>query len=315
MMSVDYMPFAYFGEEILPFHQATVSIASNSLQYGTTCFTGIRGYLCDGEARIFRLKDHHERLMQSSKMMGFDFYLPWSEFLSAISRLIQANAPKSDFYIRPFLYTRDLGLAPKSGSLRFELAIYLVPLISYYDPNKGLRLMISSWRKFSDASLPTKAKAGGCYINSFLATNEARRAGYDEALLLDQQGNIVEASVANLLVMYRDRIITPSIGSARLEGITLRTAMTLLQDEGLTVCFDTVDRSMVYGADELILTGTAVQFAFAASVDERSIGPMDTTRQEPGPICQLLRHKLAQVMAMEHPQSEKWIVRIRIGHE
>src|SRR5207245_1367230 len=108
---------------------------------------------------------------------------------------------------------------------------------------KGLRLAVSSWRKFPDISLPTKAKAGGCYLNSFLATAEAMQAGYDEALLTDQEGTIVEASVANILLSYRKSIFTPPLGSSLLEGITLKTAIELLQEEGLSVHFEKIDRS------------------------------------------------------------------------
>lgn len=301
------MPFVYFEGQIVPESEAHISIASNSLQYGTTCFAGIRGYVREQEVRIFRLQEHHERLMNASKILGLDFFISYPEFEGILEGLIKANRPSSDFYIRAFLYSSDEQLAPKKRGLTFQMGIYFVPLGNYFDPAKGMRLMISSWRKFSDAALPSKAKAGGCYVNSFLATNEALHAGYDEALMTDDSGHIVEASVANILLVHRGRIITPPISSSRLDGITLRSAITLLGDEGIKVQFEPIDRSMVYTGSELILTGTAAHFAFAESVDGRQIGTAST----PGPICTLLRRRFDSVINKIDPKSTEWMSRFK----
>lgn len=300
------MKMVYFENQIIRSEEARISIASNSLQYGTTCFAGIRGYVRNHETLVYRLKDHHERLMDASKIMGMDYFISFEEFQGIITKLIKANNPLTDFYIRPFLYSSDEQLAPKKKGLTFQLAIYLVPLESYFDLSKGMRLMISSWKKFSDAALPTKAKAGGCYVNSFLATNEAIQAGYDEALMTDHTGYIVEASVANILLVHRDRISMPPKGAARLEGITMRSAIELLQGEGIPIHYEPIDRSMVYTADELLLTGTAAQIAFASSVDGR---PLRT--EGPGAICSLLRHRFDEVINKKHSQSAHWISTIK----
>jgi branched-chain amino acid aminotransferase len=296
------MPFVYFEGKILPKEDAKVSLSCNSLQYGTTCFAGIRGYVKKGTIEIFRLRDHWIRLMNGSKIMGFNYEIPYSAFQELIQNLITANKPETDFYIRAFILSTSENLAPKPKGLTFDLAIYFIPLGNYFDLNKGMRLMVSSWRKFPDSSFPTKAKAGGCYVNSFLATAEANQSGYEEALVMDQEGYIVEASVANLLMRYRDRLIMPELGSSLLEGITMRTIAELLALEGLEIHFERIDRSMVYTCDELILLGTAAQVAFAASVDGRKIGT-----EEPGPICKLAREKLGEVLRGVHPCSEKWI--------
>ncbi len=300
------MPFVYFEQKIVSESEARISIASNSLQYGTTCFAGMRGYVRNGEVRILRMKEHHERLMNASKIMGMDYSIPFEEFKEVIRNLIKINAPNSDFYIRPFLYSSDEQLAPKKKGLTFQMAIYFVPLGNYFDPSKGMRLMISSWRKFSDSALPTKAKAGGCYVNSFLATNEALQAGYDEALMSDDTGQIVEASVANILLVYRGQLITPPLGSSLLEGVTMRSAIELLEIEGIPVQFGKIDRSMVYTADELILAGTAAQFSYASSVDGRQLG----SSIAPGPICTLLRSRFEEVINKKHTKSPEWIFSI-----
>ncbi len=301
-MSKTTMPFSYFQGRVCPSGEAHVSLASNSLQYGTTCFAGIRGYVRNHKVSIFRLQDHHERLMNAAKIMGFNYSISYEDFHAVMEEMIEKNQPSADFYIRPFLYAPDEQLAPKAQGLNFDLAVYFVPLGQYFNLQKGMRLMISSWKKFPDSSLPTKAKAGGCYINSFLATNEAHRCGYDEALLTDQQGYIVEASVANLLMVYRDRLIMPELGSPLLEGITMRTTIELLREAGLPIYFERIDRSMVYTCQELLLLGTAAQIAFTESVDGRSIGD-----GSPGPICQLAREKFQAVLAGAHTRSTDWL--------
>ena len=301
------LPFVYFQGAVRPQSEARVSLACNSLQYGTTCFAGLRGYVeDDGDVTLFRMREHHERLMNASIIMGFNYYMSYEEFHQVMQELIKKNNPATDFYVRAFLFAADEQLSPKPKGLNFDLAVYLVPLGNYFDLKKGLRLMVSSWRKFPDTSLPTKAKAGGCYVNSFLATGEAMRCGYDEALVMDQEGYIVEASVANLLMAYRNRLLMPEIGASQLEGITMRTAIELLKEEGLEISFERIDRSMVYTCSELMLLGTAAQVAFAESVDDRPIGSKTA-----GSICQLLRRKFQAVLSGTHSKSRDWLTEFK----
>jgi branched-chain amino acid aminotransferase len=295
------MPFVFFNGEITTQDKAHISIASHSLQYGTTCFAGIRGYFRAGQIRLFRLRDHFERLMQASKILQFGFSCPFEKFEQILRQLIEKNRPTTDIYIRPFLFSRNPQLAPKPLGLQFELAIYMVEGGGCFDARRGLNVMVSSWRKFSDAALPTKAKAGGCYLNSFLASGEALSAGFDDAILLDEQGYVVEASAANIMVMRRDRIIVPPLGSALLEGITLRTVLELLVEEKIQTSHDNIDRSMLYTCDELLLLGTAAQIAFVSSVDRRHI------TENAGPICTLLRNKFESIISNEHHRSKEWI--------
>jgi len=305
------LPYAYFRGNVVPAEQAQISIASHSLQYGMTCFGGIRGFFRDNVIRVFRLQDHWERLMNASRILGMEYYLPFEEFKEIIGKLIAANNFQGDLYFRPFIYSSTERLAPRIPGLTFDLAIYMVELGQYFDPNKGLRLCISSWQKFSDNCLPTKAKAGGCYVNSSLATTEAIRAGYDDALVIDQDGYVVEGSVSNLIMVYRDQAFIPPLGEALLEGVTLRTMIEFLKEAGIEIVRESIDRSMVYCAQELIMVGTAVQVAWVASVDGRPLGKIEDviSKKElgPGPVCRLLREKFAQTIVGTHPRSNEWI--------
>lgn len=302
------MPFSYFRNQIVPSAEAKVSIASHSLQYATMCFGGMRGYFRDGCARILRLQDHHERLMNAVKILGFDFFIPFEPFEDAIATLIKANAPTTDFYLRPFVFSDDETLGPCMDGRNFYLAAYMMPLGAYFKKDAGLRMMISSRTKFSDASLPTKAKASGCYLNSALATSEARRCGYDEALMVNEQGHIVEASVANLFVVYRKKVITPHIGTGPLEGITMRTVCQLLKDDEIDVEFDIIDRSMILTCDEAFITGSAAQVTYIESVDGRTLGRRSDAPQM-GPVCQRVTDLFSDLIEMKHPRSEMWVRR------
>lgn len=296
------MPFAFFEGEICESEKATISIASHSIQYGTSCFSGIRGYFVGGEARMFRIYDHFERLQKAVKIFGMKIDLDFESFRQALFDLIKANKPDGGFYFRPFIYSDDEELTPKFDGLNFKLAIYMIKLGDYLDTSRGLRLMVSSWKKFSDASISTKAKAGGSYLNSSLARSEANRCGYDEALVMDDNWNIVEGSAENLGIVYRGEVILPEVGSSMLEGITMRTVIDLLKESEVPIRFEKLDRSMIYTCDELLLTGTGAQIVFAESVDDRVIG-----EGKMGAVCKMLREKFEQLIAMKHPRSEEWV--------
>ncbi len=305
MAKDELLKFAYFHGKMVPAQEATISIASHSFQYGTSCFGGIRGYYESGNAKVFRLKDHFDRLINATKTLGIKTQMSWEEFETIVIELIKANAPQTDFYIRPFFYSEDQYLTP-CFEIDFQLAIYMIPLEHYYDPSRGLRLMISSWRKISDAAIPTKAKAGGSYVNSALARSDANQNGFDDGLMMDDQGNVVEASAANIFLVMRGEVIMPETGSAMLEGVTRRCVIDFLEEEGIKVRAERIDRSMIYTCDELIVTGTAAQVTFAESVDRRVI----SQDGKPGPVCQLLREKLRAAVKGKHPKSSLWLTEI-----
>ncbi|RRD39598.1 branched-chain amino acid aminotransferase [Leptotrichia sp. OH3620_COT-345] len=308
-MNNEFMKYAYFKNEIIEFEKATVSIATHSLQYGTTCFGGIRGYYRNGKVYIFRLKDHYIRLMNASKMLGFEYFISWEKFRKIISELVEKNDIKEDFYMRPFVFCSQPRISPKKKGLDFELAIYLLPLADYVNiDNGGIKFMSSTYRKYSDAAIPTKAKAGGSYINSFLATSDAQRNGYDEALMFDNAGNVVEASVANIILIYRDKVIVPDTGFDALEGITVRSMIELLEYNGYKIHKGKIDRSMVFNADELLVTGTAMKVVYAESLDGRPIGTPDfSATVNPGKYFKLLKSEFEKVIAGEHELSKKWL--------
>lgn len=301
------LKFGYYRGEVLPMEQAKISIASNSLQYGTVVFGGVRGYLRDGVIRLFRLEDHFKRLMNGIKICGIEYSLEYPAFLDIIERTIKANKPEQDFYIRPFVFSDTEMLGPHFDGLKFDLAVYLMAYHKLYDPYTGLKLMISTWRKYHDDMFPTKAKAGGCYLNSALAQTEATKDGFDDAIMLDTQGCVAECTGANVFIVKNGECIFPDTGFAILEGITRATAITLLQEGNFPIRFGRVDRSMAYSADEFIMTGTAAKVLFAESIEGRKIGTGKI-----GPVCQYLVNKYEDLISGNHPRSEKWNTTIKL---
>ena len=246
--------------------------------------------------------------MAASKMLGFEFFIGWDEFYNIVSELVKKNDIKEDFYMRPFVFCKEPRLSPKKAGLDFDLAIYMLPLADYVSSETGLKLMSSTYRKYNDSSIPTKAKAGGSYINSFLATSDAQRNGYDDALMFDDTGNVVEVSVANIIVIYRGDIIIPDTGNAALEGITLRSALEILEYNGYTIKRGKVDRSMIFTADELLVTGTAMKVTFAESLDQRPIGNLNFSEKGvSGKFHQLLKSEYEKIINGEHELSKKWL--------
>lgn len=300
------MPFAHFKGQVVPMSAATVSIASHSLQYGSTCYAGLRGFVRDGVVRVFRLKEHHARLMRSMEIMGWDFAISFEAFKEALQELIVRNQPTGDFYIRPFVFSDTEQLQLDYGKLTFHLGIYMVPFGALFDPTRGLKMKISPWKKIADDAIPSKAKAGGCYLNSALATTDAIRSGFDEALMTDREGHVVEASAANILLKCRDRVIVPPLAGV-LDGITMRSVLELLREEGMEVEVQPIDRSMIFSCEELIVTGTAAQITHVASVEGREIASC------PGPLCRLLQERMGRILEMEDPRSDEWVTEFMIG--
>lgn len=296
------LPFSYFNQKIVPHQEAKLSITSQSIQYGATCFAGLRGYHQGSKICLFRIQDHFKRLMNGAKIIGMQIEMELEEFEHILKELIERNKPKKDIYIRPFLYTDDDYVGPRFDRAPFHMAIYMMELSNYMDPNMGLRLMVSSWRKYSDSSISVKAKVGGVYLNSALATTEARNNGYDEALLLDHEDYLCEASIANVLISYQNELYAPQVGGGALDGWTLRTALQILEDENIKVKRELIDRSMIYSADEVILTGTAAQILFAGSVDGRPIGD-----GQEGTTCKLLRKHFKKLIEGTHARSKGWL--------
>jgi branched-chain amino acid aminotransferase len=285
-VQIDLLPYAYFEGKIVPQEQAKVSIATHALQYGTGAFGGVRGYLdvSQESINIFRLPDHTRRLMNSARMLRCELELDADGLGQAIQDLVSKNNPKGNIYIRPFIYKAGIELTPHLNGIKDEVASYMIPFGDYFQLEKPLRLLVSSWTRIADNIIPSRGKITGGYINSSLAKDQASEAGFDDAIMLNEHGKVAEASGANLFIVRNGTLITTPITSDILEGITRRSVVKFAKDAGIQVEQRQIDRSELYIADEAFLCGTGAQVAAVGDIDGRPVG--DGAR---GPITERIQ--------------------------
>ena len=299
-------PFAFFENGIVPIEKAKVSIMTNALQYGTGVFGGIRGYLSDDKKHIniFRLYDHYLRFLNSISVLNKSIKLTHQELVEITLKLARKNNPHSDCYIRPFAYASSYEISPDLHPVKFDLAIYMIPLGEYLSISKGLRLAISNWIRINDNMIPSRIKATGGYINSSLAKGDAVRGGFDDALMLTFDGHVAEGSSANFFMIRDGALITASRSEDVLEGITRRTIIQLAKDMKIPVEERKIDRTEVYIADEAFLTGTGAQVAWIAEVDGRVIS------SKIGTITEKIKKLFFDIVREKEKKYSGWLTRI-----
>ena len=296
----DFLPIAYFESKFLPFHEAKISIATHALHYGTGAIGGLRGIPDPenpGQVLLFRLDRHCQRLSNSAKLLHFD--LPADKIRSIIVDFVKKNRPEKSFYIRPFIYTSGLGIAPRLHNVEKDFFVYGLELADYLSP-EGVSCRLSSWYRQEDRSMPLRGKLSAAYITSALAKTEAVETGFDEAILMNSQGKVSEASGMNIFVVRNGQIITPSFDQDILEGITRDSVVTLAKDLGMTVIERSLDKSELFIADEVFLTGTAAKIAPVKRIESYQL-------PEERPITTMLRSKLVAITENRVPEYKDWV--------
>ncbi len=266
--------YAFFEGHIVPFEDARLHILTHTFNYGTGVFEGIRGYQSErhGDLYLVRLREHIERLAVNCKILMLDAGYTVPEIMDVCIELVRKNGFHCDVYVRPIVYCSALRVGPGMNEEQ-ALAIYNIEMGHYHDPSRAIDVMISSWRRTVDNAIPARGKINGAYVNSSLAITEARRAGYDDAILLNEDGHVSEGSVMNLFMKRNGRLITPPVTDNILEGITRADVMTLSREElGIEVEERSIDRTELYHADEIFFCGTGAKILGVASVDRREVG-------------------------------------------
>lgn len=300
-----FLPIAYFKNQFMPFADANVSIATHALHYGTGAFGGLRGIPNPenpDQALLFRLDRHCQRLSNSARFLGYD--LPADKIQSIITEFVQKNQPERSFYIRPFVYTSDLGIAPRLHNIEKDFFVYGLELGDYLSPD-GVSCRISSWYRQEDRSLPLRGKISGAYITSSLAKTEAVACGFDEAILLNSQGKVSEASGMNIFLVRNGDLITPGYDQDILEGITRDSILTIARDLGIRVIERPVDKTELFIADEVFLSGTAAKITPVKKIETFDFG---TNR----PITDRLREVLTKITENRDERYREWVNAIDI---
>ncbi len=267
--------FAFFNRQFVPLSEAKVGIMTHALHYGTACFEGIRGNWNSEEEQmyLFRIKDHYLRLQKSCRILKI--HLPYSldELCQLTVELVERNGHQEDIYVRPVAYKSSQTVGVRLHDLEDDFFIFVTPFGPYLDIGKGVRCCVSTWRRIDDNTIPARAKVTGLYVNSALAKTEAWENGFDEAILLTQDGHVSEGSGENVFLVLQGNLVTPPSSDNILMGITRDTVIKLAKNElGIDTIERSVDRSELYIAEECFLTGTAAHVTPVTEIDRREVG-------------------------------------------
>ncbi len=295
---------AYFGGQIVPMGEANVSVATHGLNYGTGCFEGIRAYWNAEQEQLYvlKLREHYERFANSRRMLKMQSRESIDELCEITVDLLRRQNFRQDVYIRPLAYKASRTIKLTLSSLEDAVTIFAFPMGNYVDISSGLHVGISSWRRVSGNAIPVRAKTVGAYVNSALAIDEATAAGYDEAIFLTDSGYVSEGSSCNLFLVRRGQLSTPRTADDILEGITRNAVIDMAERElGIQTRERAIDRTELYDADEIFLTGTGVQISPVTKIEGRAIGS-----GQPGPITMELQRRYLNAVRGNDPNYTTW---------
>ena len=292
----------WFNGELVDWADATVHVGTHGLHYGSGVFEGIRAYETPRGAAIFRLPEHLDRLHKSARLLHMEIPFGVEELRAACHELIAVNGLPA-CYLRPIAFYGygELGVNP--GNNPVDVCIMSWPWGTYLGDaalEHGIRAKVASWKRIGPNTIPHVAKATGIYLNSMLAVLEASKAGYEEAILLTDDGYVADGSGENIFIVRGDRIATPDLSASILPGITRDTVIQIAQDLGYAVEERNLIRSDLYLADEVFMVGTAAEVTPVRSVDDREIGP-------PGPVTKEIQKLYLETVKGQNDRWPHWL--------
>jgi branched-chain amino acid aminotransferase len=297
-------PYAYFQKQVIPLAEAKIGIMTHAFNYGTGVFEGIRGNWNEANQTVylFKVQDHIKRLRMSAKICRINISETDEELEALIVQVVEKSGIREDQYVRPLAYKSSEAIGVRVHDLDDDLLIFAAPFGPYLDIDAGARVQTSTWRRVDDMSIPARAKTTAGYLNSALAKTEAMQNGFDEAILLNMDGHVAEGSGENIAIVRNGRIITPARSDNVLEGLTMATILGLAQSEfGIEVESRTIDRSELYVADEVFMTGTAAHVTPILEVDRRPVANGDV-----GPISKQMQSLYFDIIYGRNPKYLSW---------
>ena len=304
-MKFSFSKYVWFDGKFVLGTKATVPVTTHAIHYGTSVFEGIRGYWDAKNLFIFRLKEHVRRFRNSGNFYHISLNFSDRQIENSIINLCRKNRLRKSCYIRPFYFIGQYGInLHVTRKAPTHVAIITFPFGDLFNKN-GISTTISKWRKFSDASTPTQAKMGGNYLNSILATQDAKQRGFDEAILLDQSGDVSEAPGENIFLVKNNELITPPLTSSALNGITRKSIITIAKDMGFKTKVRKVSKKELKLADEVFLSGTAAEITPVIQIDKKRI-----KGSKVGNITKLLMTTYSNIVMNKNKKYSQWLTRV-----
>ena len=294
--------YIWFDGKFLTHDKAKVPVTTHAIHYGTSIFEGIRAYKNEENLFIFRLNEHVKRFRNSGKYYNISLRFSDNEIKKAIINLCRKNKIKKSCYIRPFYFVGQYGInLHVTKKAPTHVAIFSFPFGDLFNKN-GITSCISIWRKFSDSSTPTQAKMGGNYLNSILATQDAKNRGFDEAILLDKNGYVSEAPGENIFIIKNNTLFTPPLSSSALDGITRRSILTFSKDLGLKTKIKNITKEELKSANEVFLSGTAAEITPIIQIDKKKI-----SSGKIGNLTKTIMEKYHDIVMNKSKKYSKWV--------
>jgi len=304
-MKLPLSKYVWFDGEYVLTEEAKVPITTHAIHYGTSIFEGIRAYWNEKNLYVFRLDEHVKRFRRSGQFYNISLNFSDKEITDAITGICKKNKIKESCYIRPFYFVGDYGInLHVTEKAPTNVAIFSFLFGDLFNKN-GISAGVVSWRKFSDKSTPTQAKMGGNYLNSIIATQEAKRNGVDEAILLDHNENVSEAPGENIFIVRDGQLVTPSLESSALEGITRDAVIKIARDLDIDVVERKIARSELEISDEIFLTGTAAEITPIISIDSKKIGD-----GKPGVTTKKMMQEYTDIVMNKNDNYSHWLTAV-----
>ena len=264
----------FMNGEYIEADKAVLPVRTHAFLYGTSVFEGIRAYYNKEEDQLyaFRVKEHYERLLHSAKVMWMKSPYTIEEYENITKDLLKLNGYKTDVYIRPTLYKSSQKVGPTLTDNEDSFLIFTTPFGDYFEGDRGLKLCVSSWRRTSDNAIPPRAKVSGAYANSALIKTDAHEAGFDDAVVLSESGQVTEGSAMNIFLVINGTLVTSSTTDDILVGVTRNTVIELAHELEIPVKERSIDRTELYAAEEAFCCGTGAQIVPVESIDHRIVG-------------------------------------------
>ncbi len=295
----------WFDGKFVKHNNAKIPVTTHAIHYGTSIFEGIRAYWNGEKLNIFRLDEHITRFRNSGKFYDITLNFSNKEIKDAIINLCKKNKIKTSCYIRPFYFVGQYGInLHVTKKAPTHTVIFCFPFGDLFDKN-GITACISKWRKFNDSSTPTQAKMGGNYLNSILATQDAKKRKFDEAILLDKDGNVSEAPGENIFIVKNKTLITPPLSSSALDGITRKSILEYSKIIGIKSKIKKITKEELKKADEVFLTGTAAEITPVIKIESKRIG-----NGKVGQITEQVMSTYSEIVMNNNKKFSKWLTNV-----